>query len=411
MKETTKKNLLVQLREQGEVDEFAYNRKGTQDTSNKLAAFRPIFRPGNNTDIPDGWELKKINKVEDPNTGKMNKEVVPGSERIWIPLDGVELEAFKEANQEWLDSLADEYGMDPELVPAKRVKDQPRNAKAGTTYQHSGNVKPATPKIKTELNRVVEQYLGNPEVSARLERLSIPEIKSRDRKHLNRYGRVDNEQINYQTHTFNSYESSTQFLKFVTARISGKKLEDQYKSYHLARQFNQNYMNWEETKKNSRQYLGKTPAYMLDAYGFDEANLDVTVRMDLSIRGQLLDNQYLWTVRFKTKFGRKLKEDRWVNNGLELDRDETIRKTAELEPGTQFNDKMTVMDSLPIKTALIEALDELKDMIMTQFKPVEMLKKANVKQYDITRKDNVNESVKIAKQIVKKINKIKKLKK
>jgi hypothetical protein len=170
-------------------------------------------------------------------------------------------------------------------------------------------------------------------------------------------------------------------------------------------------MNWEETKKNSQQYLGKTPSYMLDAYGFDEANLDVTVRMDLSIKGQLLDNQYLWTVRFKTKFGRKLKEDRWVNNGLELDRDETIRKTAELEPGTEFNDKMTVMDSLPIKTALIEALDELKDMIMTQFKPVEMLKKANVKQYDITKKNNVNESVNVAKQVINKINNMIKRKK
>jgi hypothetical protein len=408
MKEISKKDLLVQLREQGEVDEFAYKQKGTQDTSNKLAAFRPIFKQGNTSDIPDGWELKKLNTVEDPNTGKKTKELVPGSERIWIPLDGMELEAFKEANQEWLDSLADEHGMEPELVPGKRVKDQPRNAKAGTTYQHSGNIKPATTKIKTELNRTVEEYLGNPEVSARLERLSIPEVKSRDRKHLNRYGRVDNDQINYQTHTFNSYLSSTQFLKFVTARISGKKLEDEYKSYHLARQFNQNYMNWEETKKNSKQYLGKTPSYMLDAYGFDEANLDVTVRMDLSIKGQLLDNQYLWTVRFKTKFGRKLKEDRWVNNGLELDRDETIRKTAELEPGTEFNDKMTVMDSLPIKTSLIEALDELKDMIMTQFKPVEMLKKANVKQYDITNKPNMNESVKIAKQIVKNIKKLKK---
>ena len=408
MKEISKKDLLIQLNEQVEIDEFAYNKKGTQDTSNKLAAFRPIFKQGNTTDVPDGWELKKLNTVEDPETGMKKKELVPGSERIWVPLDGMELEAFKEANQQWLDSLTDQHGMAPELVPAKRVKDQPRNAKAGTTYQHSGNIKPATTKIKTELHRLVSEYLGSPEVSARLERLSIPEVKSKDRKHLDRYGRVDNDQINYQTHTFNSYLSSTQFLKFVTARISGKKLEDEFKSYHLARQFNQQYMNWEETKKNSKQYLGKTPAYMLDAYGFDEDNLDVTVRMDFSIKGQLLDNQYLWTVRFKTKFGRKLKEDRWVNNGLELDRDETIRKTAELEPGTRFDDKMTVMDSLPIKTALIEALDELKDMIMTQFKPVEMLKKANVKQYDITNKPNVNESVKIAKQVVKNIKKLKK---
>jgi hypothetical protein len=396
MKEISKKDLLVQLQEQSDVDEMAYNQKGTQDTSNKIAKFRPIFKPGNTTNVPDGWAI--------------NKEKVAGQERIWIPLDGQELEAFKEENQDWLDNLSQLHGKEPELVPAKRVKDQPRSAKVGTSYQHSGVNKPATTKIKIELNRLVDEYLCNPEVSARLERLSIPEVKSRDRKHLNRYGRVDNDQINYQTHTFNSYLSSTQFLQFVTARITGKKLEDEYKSYHLARQFNQNYMNWEETKKNSKRYVGKTPAYMLDAYGFDEENLDVTVRMDLSIKGQMLDNQYLWTVTFKTKFGRKLKEDRWVN-GLTLDKELTFRKTAELEPGTQFDDKMTVMDSLPIKTSLIEALDELRDTIMTKFKPVETLKLANVKQYDITKKPNVNEGVEIAKEVIKRIDKLKKLKK
>lgn len=410
MKEISKKDLLVQLQEQSDVDEMAYNPKGTQDTSDKVVAFRPIFRDGNTSEIPDGFELNKINTVEDPYTGKKKKIAVQGEERIWIPLDGLELEAFKEANQEWLDSLTDKYGKSPELSPGKKLKYPPRNVKVGTSYQHSGINKPATTKIKIELNRTVEEYLGNPEVSARLERLSIPEVKSRDRKHLNRYGRVDNDQINYQTHTFNSYLSSTQFLQFVTARITGKKLEDEFKSYHLARQFNQNYMNWEETKKNSKQYRGKTPGYMLDAYGFDEDNLDVTVRMDLSIKGQLLDNQYLWTVKFKTKFGRKLKEDRWVN-GLTLDKDLTIRKTAELEPGTQFDDKMTVMDSLPIKTSLIEALDELRDTIMTKFKPVETLKLANVKQYDITKKPNVNEGVEIAKEVIKRIDKLKKLKK
>ena len=410
MKEISKKDLLVQLQEQSDVDEMAYNPKGTQDTSDKVVAFRPIFRDGNTSEIPDGFELNKINTVEDPYTGKKKKMAVQGEERIWIPLDGVELEAFKEANQEWLDSLTDKYGKSPELSPGKKLKYPPRNVKVGTSYQHSGINKPATTKIKIELNRTVEEYLGNPEVSARLERLSIPEVKSRDRKHLNRYGRVDNDQINYQTHTFNSYLSSTQFLKFVTARISGKKLEDEFKSYHLARQFNQNYMNWEETKKNSKRYVGKTASYMLDAYGFDEENLDVTVRMDLSIKGQMLDNRYLWTVKFQTKFGRKLKEDRWVN-GLTLDKELTIRKTAELEPGTQFDDKMTVMDSLPIKTSLIEALDELRDTIMTKFKPIETLKLANVKQYDITKKPTVNEGVEIAKEVIKRIDKLKKLKK
>ena len=48
---------------------------------------------------------------------------------------------------------------------------------------------------------------------------------------------------------------------------------------------------------------------------------------------------------------------------------------------------------------------------MTEYKPVEMLKKANVKQYDITKKSDVNESFEIAKQVINKINNIKKLKK
>lgn len=395
MKEITKKDLLVQLREQGEMDEFAYNPKGTQDTSNKIVGFRGLFKAGNTSEIPDAFEI--------------NKEKIQGQERIWVPLDGAELEAFKEANQEWLDSLSEKYGKEPELVAAKKLKYPPRNAKVGTSYQHSGNTKPATPKIKTEVNRLVEEYLCSPEVSQRLERLSIPEVKSRDRKHIDGYGRVDNNQINYRTHSFNSYKSGTQFLKFVTTRIRGKKLDDEFKSYHLARQFNQIYQNWEETKKNQGNYMGKTDRYMLDKFGFDEDNLDVTVRMDLSIKGRLLNNQYLWTVTFKTKFGRKLKEERWLRNGLELDKNETINKKVELEPGTQFDDKNTVMNSLPIKTGLIEALDELRDLIMNVYKPIEMLDKANVRQYDITMKKDVNES--IAKKVINKINNIKKLKK
>lgn len=407
MKEITKKDLLVQLREQGEMDEFAYKAKGTQDISNKLAKFRAIYKPGNETNTPDAWELKDLRTVLDPETNKNVKEVVPGSERIWVPLGGDELQAFVDANQEWLDSLSEKYGMQPELVAAKRTIDTPRNAKAGTSYVPSGEIKPAETKIKTELNRLVDEYLGNPEVSARLERLSIPEIKARDRQHLDKYGRIDNEQINYRTHTFNSYLSAKQFLAFVTARITGKKLEEKYKSYHLARQFSKIYSNWEETKKNSLLYAGKTDKYKLEKFGFDEENLDVTVRMDLSIQGRLKGDRYEWEVKFKTKFGRKLREERWLNS-LGLDKDETIEKVAELEPGTQFDDKMTVMNSLPIKTALIEALDELRDIIMNKYKPVQMLDKANIRQYDITKRANIDESIEITNVIMDKIKKLKK---
>ena len=76
MKEISKKDLLVQLQEQSDVDEMAYNPKGTQDTSGKVVAFRPIFKDGNTSEIPDGFQLNKINTTEDPNTGKKKKELV-----------------------------------------------------------------------------------------------------------------------------------------------------------------------------------------------------------------------------------------------------------------------------------------------------------------------------------------------
>jgi len=132
---------------------------------------------------------------------------------------------------------------------------------------------------------------------------------------------------------------------------------------------------------------------MLDAYGLDEDNLDVTVRMDLIIKGVKSDSSFLWTVTLRTKFGRKLQEDYRLNGGLELDKEIQIIKRAEFDSQTEFNDENTIMDNLSIKSALIEALDELRDRVM-KMKPIEALKNANIKQYDITKRA-VNEDVEI----------------
>jgi hypothetical protein len=381
MKEILKKDLIKVISEQQtEVDELAYKPKGTQDSAGRIRKFKPIFKDDNNTDIPDGWEV--------------NPNQVEGEERVIMYLNGMALENFIQENQEMLDAILERIGEDKLCYEdAHAVKCQPRSAKFGTTYVHSGVKKPATTKIKVDLNRLIDHYLGNEEIQQKLERLSIPEIRARDRKHLDAYGKIDNTQVNYQTHTFNSYKSSKEFLQFVTARITGKPIEDEYKSYHLARQFNLDYRRWEETQKNKKQYQGKTPAYMLDAYGLDEENLDVTVRMDLIIKGVKSDGSFLWTVTLRTKFGRKLQEDYRLNGGLELDKDVQVIKRAEFDTQTSFDDENTIMDNLAIKTALIEALDELRDTIM-KMKPIEALKNANIKQYDITKRA-VNEDVEI----------------
>ena len=161
----------------------------------------------------------------------------------------------------------------------------------------------------------------------------------------------------------------------------------------MARQFNLDYRRWEETKKNRKEYQGKTPAYMLEKYGLDEENLDVTVRMDLIVKGVKSDSSFLWTIVLRTKFGRKLQEDYRLGGGLDLDKDIQITKRAEFDTQTSFDDENTIMDNLSIKSALIEGLDELRDMIM-KMKPIEALKNANIKQYDITKRA-VNEDVEI----------------
>ena len=381
MKEILKKDLIKIISEQqSEMDELAYNSKGIQDDAGRIRKFKPIFKDGNNTEIPDGWFI--------------NPTQVEGDEKVVMYLNGMPLESFIEENQEMLNGIIEKLGEDKLCYEdAHAIKCQPRSAKFGTKYVHSGIKKPATTNIKIDFNRLIDHYLGNDEIQQKLERLSIPEIRARDRKHLDAYGKIDNTQVNYQTHTFNSYKSSKEFLQFVTARITGKPIEDQYKSYHLARQFNLDYRRWEETKKNRKEYQGKTPAYMLEKYGLDEENLDVTVRMDLIVKGVKSDSSFLWTIVLRTKFGRKLQEDYRLGGGLDLDKDIQITKRAEFDTQTSFDDENTIMDNLSIKSALIEGLDELRDMIM-KMKPIEALKNANIKQYDITKRA-VNEDVEI----------------
>jgi hypothetical protein len=376
MKEILKKDLLnLIIESHAEMGEMAYKPKGTQDDGGRIRKHKPIFKDGSNggTDQdPDGWILNP-NRIE-------------GEEKAYFFLAGQDLESFIEENREFLDGIANKLGQDRVcIVDGNRTKCQPRSLKVGTQYVPSGNKMSAETKIKRSLNSLVEQYMASPEISEKLSRLSIPEVRARDRKHIDRYSKISNNRIEYATHTFNSYESAQQFLKFVTSRITGKETPEEYKSYHLARQFNRNYQRWEETRKNTKQYYGKTPAYMLDQYGFDEDNLDVTVRMDFKISGVLTNEEYLWTVKFMTKFGRKLKEDRYLNGGLDLDKEITISKRIPLEGGEDFNEERTVMDSLPIKSGLIEALDELKDRIMAM-KPIETLKLANVQKFDVTKK-------------------------
>jgi hypothetical protein len=357
------------------MDEFAYRPLGTQDVSNKVSSSRPIWFPGNeNDDMPDGWELNPSKTI--------------GQEKYYMYLNGKAEEEWIAANQEFLDNLMEKTGKDFQIVDKTTTKYKPRNKQVGTSYVHSGINKPVKTKMKIELNRIVHQILATPDVNERLERLSIPDIRARETKHLNHYGEMSNERIQYQTHTFNSYLSANQFLNFVVARIQNKPIEQENKSYHLARQFNQIYNNWDETIKNQQSYQGKTDAYKLDKFGMDESNLDVSVRMDLTINGRLKRagdvREYEWEITFQTKFGRKLQDSRWLGS-LNPDKNLKIRKTVDLEPGIEFDDSRLTINNFEIKNALIEALTELKDTFFNKYKPIDSLQLAQFKQTDVTK--------------------------
>lgn len=312
---------------------------------------------------------------------------------------GVDINDFMNEKPDLVAKLKEQFGEDLKWEQGNLTKCKPRrkldvkdfptddgnvqSKEMDVRYVPSGEKMDATTKIKRKINQLVVEILGNEEVDSRLERLSIPEIRGRDRKHLNRYGEMGNDVILYGTHNFNSYKSGQDFLNAVISRVANKEVPVEYKSYHLARQFNQNYRNWEATKKNEKNYQGKTDVYGLDKFGFDEDNLDVTVRSDLQISGMNRGDRYVWIITFVVKFGKKLRDQYRISGRLLEDKNIRIQKDAVIEDGVQFNDDYTVLDSMPIVTALIEALTEIKDQIFNNMKPIEMLSKAKIKQSEV----------------------------
>ena len=312
---------------------------------------------------------------------------------------GVDINDFMNEKPDLVAKLKEQFGEDLKWEQGNLTKCKPRrkldvkdfptddgnvqSKEMDARYVPSGEKMDATTKIKRKLNQLVVEILGNEEVDQRLERLSIPEIRGRDRKHLNRYGDMSNDRILYGTHNFNSYKSGQDFLNAVVSRVANKEVPVEYKSYHLARQFNQNYRKWEDTKKNEKNYQGKTDVYMLDKFGFDEDNLDVTVRSDLQIDGANRGDRYVWIIQFVVKFGKKLRDQYRISGRLLEDKKIRIQKDVAIEDGVQFNDEYTVLDNMPIVTGLIEGLTEIKDELFNNMKPIEMLSKAKVKQSEV----------------------------
>jgi hypothetical protein len=372
---------------------MAYKQKGVRDDKGKMVKYKPFFKEDNDTDIPDYWVA--------------NPTLQPGAEILVVPLDCQELEDFKNANQAWLDSIQALHNLEPQLAACKRGKyHRPIEKYVEGGYKPTGEKMGESEKIKRRFFDVIARNLEDESFAQELNKRSIPAVIARDRSNVNQYGKFTNQKIEYSTHNNNAYASAKDFLTAAIARVQGKETPEM-KTFYMARQYNTTYNNWRADKKMLKQYSGKTEKYMLDAFGLEEQNLDVTIRMDLEIFGELLgENSYTWNVRMTTKIGKKLEEETGLKGGFLDDKTIQASTTAQLAPGTQFTESYTVMDNPEIVNALIEAMDNLKSQVES-IDPKETLKVATVKRYQINPNQNqVNESLKerLVDRIVKKLS-------
>jgi hypothetical protein len=232
-----------------------------------------------------------------------------------------------------------------------------------------------------------------------LSKRSIPAIIVNDPKFEDRHNDVwRNDQIQYQVHSFNTYENAQSFLKSVVARIAGKST-DENNTIYLARQFNQKYSNWEETRKNDKRYEGKTSVFQLDKRGFSELNLDVSMKMEFGINGFKQNNEFVWAISMKNKFGRKRPDEYRISNGglkpITLqdggyldDALISVRKVVPLDE-IEFTEDKSIMSVFAVSEGLREAISDFKAKI-EGISPKSALKYANVRRSDI---EKVNESV------------------
>lgn len=284
-------------------------------------------------------------------------------------------------------------------------------------YQASGENYDVQENIRRVFNPILREELGfesdkGKQFNEVLSKRSIPAIIVNDPKFEDRHNDVwQNDEIKYRVHSFNTYENAQSFLKSVVARIGGKDTEQNNTSY-LARQFNQKYANWAETKKSDKRYLGKTDVFQLDRSGYSELNLDVSMKMDFEITGVKQNDQFVWTITMKNKFGRKRPDEYRIPNGklqpLTLqdggyldDGVIKVEKTVPLED-IEFTGDKSIMSVFAVSEGLREAIHDFKAKI-EGISPKSALKYANVRRSDI---EKVNESVvKISLDILNKIKK------
>lgn len=398
--EFTKKNLIKIMEEINsmEVDEMARRPKKVQAP-----------RKGVIPKVLNGWHPNNPTKPGEegiPDYWILNPRQIPGAEQLIVPLGCDELSEFMERNKEWLEQLRLEHSLEPQVIACKRSPGEwPVLAAIGHKYKASGKKIKEKQSILRKLNPLLKSSFTSSGVQDLMNTRSFPLVKI-DEKNLDRYGEISNEKIDWGTHSFWHYSNSNDFRTAIIQRIkfNNKKAENlpshNYND-HLARQFNKIYRNWVETKKNQKEYEGKTEKYFLDKFGLENDNLDVSIRLDFRINGDLdmINSTYTWNTFMTLKFGKKLENEFTIQGGLKRDIRLECNKTVNFQldqPYTEFTSEYTVLDNPSIKQGLIECFSDLINQIQS-LSPTHMLVKATASNLDLSE----NKLYNIIKKVIK----------
>ena len=406
----------------------------------------PNFIPGtkNKEFRPDYWILNptlKTDTLKDETGNEILNEKGKtisyisneGEELLVIPTTCADEDTFKQQNAEWVAELEEKYGLKIFLDFCKNELpiDKPRHNRfmpqigtnvekgggmsLGTGYKGPQTSLDVTTKNKIKLFKIFQKEINESGLNDTLYLQNIP-IISWEQSYRDTHGDSwTNEKIRFQSHNNNGYTDAFVFLNSIldgfeelnkikinfndgTKRIHPDR--EGVITFYSNRQYNNIYKNNPEDRKMDVEYQGKTPIRGADVRGYEEQNLDVSVRSDFRVTGEMIgDNSFVWNVRLNVKLGKKLPEEKRMEGGFENIELIQTTKTAQITPGKDFT-KNGIMSDNDVVTALIEALYDLKtkiDSITVGF----LLPKADI---TYSQTNTMNESVeRLIRRMVKQI--------
>lgn len=355
-----------------EWDDSLGSGKNTGKKKGKTPKFSPRRLPGTaDSNNPDYWVVCV------PQTDN--------TETIFVPANNCDIEVFAEDNKEWIDKLGILHQLEVKIADCSRSKTHRSIEKTvtgmvtGRGEGSSGEKLKASEKIRRSLNPILSGHFEKSEFAKEIEKRSIPAIVIKDRAHASQYTEATNHKVEFETRTYDNYKDPSGFLLASIGRLNGTPVpEGTFKRQYLARQFSPE-RRWDKGKKSKEEYYGKTDVYNLERYGLEQENVNVSVIMDLKIRGEMLENEdgnrWDWTISLSTEIGKKLKDDKRIKDGFKEDKEIEKTTTIPIPEGVKFGDEYvnskgegeyhTIMDYEPIVEGLVEVINQLKEEVVS----------------------------------------------